>query len=113
MYLKDAMIFVDFFKRGIKEDIYSLIHYCLSKDTYKSIFYSSAKLFRKTFFGVKNHLYMSMFVVVLGFMVKGILIKVIVITLFIIMYLRDKWKTGDPIKFYKENYFSGELNRKI
>jgi len=113
MYLKDAMIFLDFLKKGIKEDIYSLIRYFLSKNTYTNIFHSSTKTFRRTFFGVKNQLYMSMFVVVLGFMVKSILIKIIVIMLFIIMYARYKWRTGDPIRFYNESYFSGELHRKI
>ncbi len=113
MYLKDAMIFADFFRREIIEDIQSIIHYFLSKDTYKNIFSSSETTIRKTFFGAKNQLYMSMFVVVLGFMVKGILIKIIVITLFIVMYVRYKWKTGDPMKFYKETYFSGEIYRKV
>lgn len=113
MYLKDVMIFSDFFKQEIIEDIQSAIHYFLSKDTYKNIFSSSKTTIRKTFFGAKNQLYMSVFVVVLGFMAKGILIKIIVTTLFIIMYARHKWKTGDPMKFYKENYFSVELTKRF
>lgn len=113
MQLKDAMIFMDFFKRGFKEDIQSSIHYLLSTDTYKSIFSSSKTTIRKTFFGAKNQLYMSMFAVVLGFMIKGILVKIMVVILFIVMYIRYKWKTGDPMRFYKENYFSGQINRKV
>ena len=107
------MIFVDFFYKGSKEDIRQLISYFLSKDTYKSFFFSSTKTFRRTFFGSKNQMFMSMFVVVLGFMIKGILIKVIVATLFIIMYGRYKWKTGDPMKFYKDKYFSEEIKHKV
>ena len=111
MYWKDVQIFAEFFYKGIISDIKGGFAYFSSGSTYKGFFNSIWKDIHNLFFRAKNRLYLSMFIVVLSHLVNGILIKLFAWTLFIYMYARYKWSTGEPMKFYRESYFSEELKR--
>ena len=113
MYWKDITIFIDFFKNGIKEDLKQLFNYFLNINTYKGFLYSIGKTARKSVLGSKNQMFMSMFIVVLATMTKQLYIIVLSVIFFFIMYGVYKWKTGDPLKFYKEKYFSSEIIKKF
>lgn len=113
MYWKDIMIFIDFFNKGIMEDLRQMINYFLNINTYKNILHFSAKTAKKSLLGSKNQLFISMFVIVLATMTRQILYIFLSIILFFIMYGIHKWKTGEPLKFYKDRYFSDKITEKF